>query len=73
MIRIHIKKDKWNGNIIPSLCHFESRVTAIIDEKEYNAKSIMSSSKMMEANEMDIVIEGEDENQVEKALRSLFW
>ena len=71
MIRIHIKRGKWNGNIISSLCHFESRVTAIVDGKEYNAKSIMSSSRLMEADEMDIVIEGEDENQVENALRSL--
>ena len=71
MKKIHVKKNGWNGSFVSSLCRFESRVTAIVDGKEYNAKSIMSSSRLMEADEMDIVIEGEDENQVETALRSL--
>ncbi len=51
---------------------FESAVTAVIDGKEYNVKSIMSSVIINSADSLDLVINGPDENQAADTLNNLF-
>ena len=42
MIRINVKKASGDNSLIMAVSKFESAVTAVIDGKEYNVKSIMS-------------------------------
>lgn len=44
MIRINVKKVSGDNSLIMAVSKFKSAVTAVIDGKEYNVKSIMSYS-----------------------------
>ena len=72
MKRIHIKKVSGDSSLITAVSKFESAATAIIDGKEYNVKSIMSSVVINNANELDLVIDGPDEKQLADEVRKLF-
>ena len=72
MIRTNVKKASSDNSLIMAASKFESAVTAIIDGKEYNAKSIMSSVIINSADSLDLVINGLDENQAADALNNLF-
>ena len=73
MIRINIKKASGDNSLIMAVSKFESAVTAVIDGKEYNAKSIMSSVIIKSAVSLDLVINGPDESQAADALNNLFF
>ena len=72
MIRINVKKASGDNSLIMTVSKFESAVTAVIDGKEYNVKSIMSSVIINSADSLDLVINGPDENQAADALNNLF-
>ena len=72
MKRIHIKKVSGDSSLITAVSKFESAATAIIDGKEYNVKSIMSSVVINNTNELDLVIDGPDEKQLADEVRKLF-
>ena len=76
MKRIHIKKVSGDNSLITVVSKFESAVTAIIDGKEYNAKSIMSSVVINNAEIIELVVDGTDEKQaidaINKAINKLF-
>lgn len=72
MIRINVKKASGDNSLIMAVSKFESAVTAVIDGKEYNVKSIMSSVIINSADSFDLVINGPDENQAADALNNLF-
>ena len=72
MIRINVKKASGDNSLIMAVSKFESAVTAVIDGKEYNVKSIMSSVIINSADSLDLVINGSDENQAADALNNLF-
>jgi phosphotransferase system HPr-like phosphotransfer protein len=61
MIRINVKKASGDNSLIMAVSKFESAVTAVIDGKEYNVKSIMSSVIINSADSLDLVINGPDE------------
>lgn len=72
MIRINVKKASGDNSLIMAVSMFESAVTAVIDGKEYNAKSIMCSVIINSADSLDLAINGPDEKQAADALNSLF-
>jgi len=72
MIRINVKKASGDNSLIMAVSKFESAVTAVIDGKEYNVKSIMSSVIINSADSLDLVINGPDENKAADALNNLF-
>ena len=59
-------------DIVALFCRYKSDVTAIVDGKEYNAKSIMSASVLKDARKIDITIDGDDEDQVEEEINRKF-
>ena len=59
-------------DIVALFCRYKSDVTAIVDGKEYNAKSIMSASVLKDSREVDITIAGVDEDQVEEEIKKYF-
>jgi|GEM_PF-5153357 len=61
MIRINVKKASGDNSLIMAVSKFESAVTAVVDGKEYNVKSIMSSVIINSADSLDLVINGPDE------------
>jgi len=72
MKRIHIKKVSGDNSLITVVSKFESAVTAIVDGKEYNAKSIMSSVAINAADNLELVISGPDEKQAAETINNLF-
>lgn len=72
MIRTHVNKKSGDNGIIKTISRFESLVTAIIKGKEYNAKSIMYSVIINNAEKLDLYIEGKDEQKVYDALNKMF-
>ncbi|MCR4866640.1 MAG: HPr family phosphocarrier protein [Lachnospiraceae bacterium] len=72
MKRIHIKKVSGDNSLITVVSKFESAVTAIVDGKEYNAKSIMSSVAINDADNLELVISGPDEKQAAETINNLF-
>lgn len=71
---MHIRKDdnSQNKSLVTVISRFESSVTAYVGDRAYNAKSIMSVTAINDADDMDIVIQGSDEKQAEKAILDFF-
>ncbi len=69
MIRINIKKASGDNSLIMAVSKFESAVTAVIDGKEYNVKSIMSSVAINAADNLELVISGPDEKQAAETIK----
>ena len=72
MIKIHVRKKSGDNGIIKTISKYESIVTAVVCGKEYNAKSIMSSVVINDAESLNLYIEGKDEQQVYDAVNKLF-
>ena len=72
MIKTNVKKASSDNSLIMAASKFESAVTAIIDGKEYNAKSIMSSVVINAADNLELVISGPDEKQAAETINNLF-
>ena len=72
MIKTNVKKASSDNSLIMAASKFESAVTAIIDGKEYNAKSIMSSVAINAADNLELVISGPDEKQAAETINNLF-
>lgn len=72
MIRTNVKKVSSDNSLIMAASKFESAVTAIIDGKEYNVKSIMSSVAINTADNLELVISGPDEKQAAETINNLF-
>jgi len=75
MIKIHVKNHRNKqicGNFIMLSCCFRSNITAVVEGKEGNAKSIMKAPTIETAEEIDFVIDGEDEVEASDAVRAYF-
>ncbi|MEE3496826.1 MAG: HPr family phosphocarrier protein [Butyrivibrio sp.] len=72
MIRINVKKASSDNSLIMAASKFESAVIAIIDGKEYNSKSVMSSVAINATDNLELVISGPDEKQAAETINNLF-
>jgi len=74
MREIQIRKNSKNQGkrIAAAVCGYESEVFAVINGKKYNAKSIMNMPVMEQAEIIDFLISGEDEEIVERAIMKLY-
>ncbi len=59
-------------DIISTVIGFKSKITAYVDGKAYNAKSIMNVSVLKSATSIRFDIEGEDENAAENVIKLIF-
>ena len=75
MIEIHVNNidnQQKNGNFTALACGFKSEITALIEKKEVNAKSIMKASAIESASEIRFIINGEDEAEAANAISTYF-
>lgn len=75
MKKISIRKREYKkgiSNITATICHFESQISAIVDGRTFNAKSIMNIPIIEKAGDIDFIIIGKDEEAAEIAIKKLY-
>ncbi len=73
MKSIHFERDKASKDfdIVSTVSRFNSTVNATINGKSFNAKNVMYSTILKEAEKIDFLIDGTDEELVERTIREL--
>jgi len=68
----NLSKNSDRRSITSAVCSFESEVTAVVNGQKYNAKSIMNTPVIDNAENIDFSIIGADEENVETAIKKLY-
>lgn len=66
------RKYKAESRFVTLACQFKSEITAELFDREYNAKSIMSTMILESADEVVYTIDGPDEAEAIKAIRGYY-
>ncbi len=75
MRKIHIQNltaKNARGSIVSVVCGFESEITAVVNGRKFNAKSIMNTPMIDHAENIDFTIIGVDEEKAEMAIKKLY-
>lgn len=75
MEEIHIRNvvhKNGRASIISVACGFESRVIIVVNGQKFNAKSIMNASVVDNAENIDFMIMGADEENVKIAIKKFY-
>lgn len=59
-------------SIVTIVCGFQSEIIAVVNDKKYNAKSIMNTPVIDSAKCVDFIIIGEDEEMAEMAIKKQY-
>ncbi len=66
------RNSRAESRFVTLACQFKSEITAEVFDKEYNAKSIMSTMILEGADEVVLTIDGPDEAEAEKTIRGYY-